>query len=166
MYNSVFIKSLSQKIFIMAREMKVIMSNAERNRKWRAANPEKVLLAETRRNMHLKKRRESDLQFNLIQREKDRKKKQKYRLAIKARDKAKSEANKDVDPLANKESVDSYTLKNGAGSKGGFFSSLASLATEQVASRNIVLGDISVIKHPAKHGPSISLHHKRSNVML
>ena len=116
----------------MAREMKVIMSNAERNRKWRAANPEKVSLAETRRNMHLKKRRESDLQFNLIQKEKERKKKQKYRLAIKAREKAKSEANEDVDPLASRESVDLYTLKSCAGYTGGFFSSLISMATEQV----------------------------------
>ena len=80
----------------------------------------------------MKKRRESDLQFNLSQREKDRKKKQKYRLAIKAGDKAKGEANQDVDPLASKESVDFYTLQNGDGNNCGFFSSLVSLATEQV----------------------------------
>ena len=77
----------------MARDMMVIISNTERNRKWRAANPEKVLLAQTRRNIKLKKKRDSDLQFNLIQREKDRKKKQKYRLAIKARVKTQSGTN-------------------------------------------------------------------------
>ena len=95
----------------MAREMMVIMSNTERNRKWRAENPEKVFLAQTRRNIKLKKKRDSDLQFNLIQREKDRKKKQKYRLAIKARVKTQSGTNQEVDPLASKEMWIVTTLK-------------------------------------------------------
>ena len=65
-------------------------------------------------------------------------------------EKAKSEANEDVDPFAINESVDSYNLKNGDGAMLGFFSSLASLATEQVGSYDIVLGDRALIKLPCK----------------
>ena len=65
-------------------------------------------------------------------------------------EKAKSEANEDVDPFAINESVDSYNLKNGDGAMLGFFSSLASLATEQVGSYDIVLADRALIKLPCK----------------
>ena len=50
------------------------------------------------------------------------------KVGISLPDKTKSETNEDVDTFVDNESVDSYTLKNGD----GFFSSLASLATEQV----------------------------------
>ena len=69
----------------MQKEKKIIMSNSERHRKWRAENPEKVFLAQIRRNMHLKKKRKSDMQYNLIWREKERIRKQKHRLATKAK---------------------------------------------------------------------------------
>ena len=69
----------------MPREKRVSMSNSERHKKWRAANPEKDLLAQIRRNMHQKEKRKSDAQYNLIWREKDRIRKQKHRLATKAK---------------------------------------------------------------------------------
>ena len=59
------------------------MSSSERTRKWRDANPEKYVLAQIRKNMHLKKRRQSDAAYNLIWREKNRIRKQKNRLAAK-----------------------------------------------------------------------------------
>ena len=63
----------------MPREKGIVMSNSERHKKWKAANPEKVLLAQIRRNMHQKEKRKSDAQYNLIWREKDRIRKQKHR---------------------------------------------------------------------------------------
>ena len=61
------------------------MTSSERHRKWKDANPEKVMLAQKRRNMHQTKKRKSDPQYNLIWREKDRIRKQKQRLTAKAK---------------------------------------------------------------------------------
>ena len=69
----------------MPKEKKANMSNAERYRKWRDANPDKVVLAQIRRNMHQKEKRKYDEKYNLLWREKDRIRKQKHRLATKAR---------------------------------------------------------------------------------
>ena len=69
----------------MSRERKVTLSNAERSRKYRAANPAKVLLMYARKSIQLKKRKTWDVKFCETLREKERIRKQKHRLATKSR---------------------------------------------------------------------------------
>ena len=85
MHSVMLPRRLSQYWFTMSRERKVPITVTERQRRYKLANPDKILLSKLRRKLVIKNKRKLDPTFDEQIKKRERTRKQRNRLALKAR---------------------------------------------------------------------------------
>ena len=78
-------RQLSQYWLTMNRERKVPITATERQRRYKLANPDKILLSKLKRKLVIKNKRKLDPTFDEQIKKRERTRKQRHRLALKAR---------------------------------------------------------------------------------
>ena len=77
-------RQLSQYWLTMNRERKVPITATERQRRYKLANPDKILLSKLKRKLVIKNKRKLDPTFDEQIKKRERTRKQRHRLALKA----------------------------------------------------------------------------------